>query len=121
MVVVQGVVDHAAFPPIANKAKGAQQPKLMAHRRLAHAQDCSKIAHTELRGGEGVENAHPGWIPKGPKDLSKSTRCGLVYHRGEHQRDPLRVNGLYLTGDGIDLLKLSFHNLVPNLYKLMLT
>jgi len=69
MFIGQGVKDMAAFFARADNAQIAQNPQLMRHRGLAHAQHQAQISHTKLGVREQADNANSRWVGKGFEKL----------------------------------------------------
>lgn len=86
VVVGQPVVHDTSLLPPFDHPIHAKQSQLMAHRRLARAQEQRKVAHTELLcQAERLQDSRPGWIRKQCESFRHEDSSRRVQHTSEQR------------------------------------
>jgi len=69
MLIVQGVKDHPAYPPVLYQPESPQEAEMMGNSGNTKAQDTGDVTYTKLLLGKDKQNLCPGLVSEDLEDL----------------------------------------------------
>jgi len=92
VLIGQTVIEHHPLAPIGDKPQAPEEPKLMAHRRLACAERGRQVTDAQLPLREGPEDPQPTPVPQGLEEIGEPHSLFGLQGRVPRDRNQLTVD-----------------------------